>query len=69
VFTVKFREAQRGGSFNDAERDSLIAQSDEAQSRVRGEPNEVSRVDLNLETAIVLCRDSIALDEWIIQPE
>jgi hypothetical protein len=69
VFTVKFREAQRGRSFNYAERDSLVAQSDDAQSGVRGEPEEVSRVDLNLDTAIVVCGDGIALDQRIVQPE
>jgi hypothetical protein len=69
VFTVKFRQANCGGSFNDTERDSLVAQSDDAQRRLRGEPDEVSRVDLNLETAIVICSDGVALDERIVQPE
>jgi hypothetical protein len=69
VFAVELPEPHDGCSFDDAERDSLVAQSDDAQSRVRGKPDEVARVDLNLEAAVVVGGDGIALDERIIQPE
>jgi hypothetical protein len=69
VFTVKFPEAHHCGSFDNAERDALVAQSDDAQSRVSGEPDKVAGVDLNLEAAVVIGFDGIALDERIIQAE
>jgi len=69
VFTVKFPETHHRCSFDDTERDALVAQSNDAQCRIRSEPDEVARVDLNLEAAIVVSSDGVALDERIIQPE
>jgi hypothetical protein len=66
---IEFSEANSGRSFNNTERNTLVAQSDDAQGRVCGEPDEVSRIDLNLDTAIVDCGNGIALDQRIIQPE
>ena len=69
MFVVKLSEAHHRCSFDDAEGDALVAQSDDAQGRVRGQPDEIARVDLNLETAIIVSGDGIALDERIIQTE
>ena len=69
MFAVELPEPHDGCSFDDAERDALVAQSDDAQGRIRGQPDEVARVDLNLETSIVVSGDGIALDERIIQTE
>jgi hypothetical protein len=55
-------------SFNDTKRDSFVAQSYNAQRRIRREAEKVARIDLDLEPAVFAGRDGIAFDNRIIEP-
>jgi hypothetical protein len=67
AFAIKVCKTHRHRSLENADRDALVAQSNDAQDGVTAKPNKVARVDLYFEVTVDGSRDSVAFDERIVQ--
>ena len=68
LITIELEQSHHRRAFEHTQRDALVAQCDDSQSRARRQSHKVTRVKLDFHPALLVGGDRVAFDKRVIHP-